>query len=69
MMTPHSFAVKNIDASYIDLYNNLKKITEWAFQWKINFNRDPAEQAQEPIYLINHSLIIVNENIIWQTFL
>ena len=35
----------------------------------MNFNRDPAEQAQELIYLINHSLIIVNENIIWQTFL
>lgn len=34
MMTPHSFAAKNIDASYIDLYNNLKKITEWASNGK-----------------------------------
>lgn len=61
--------VEKMTKSAKDLNNYLAKISTWAFQWKINFNRDPAEQAQEPIYLINHSLIIVNENIIWQTFL
>ena len=41
--------VKNVDASNIDLNNGLKKIGEWAFQWKISLNRDPTKQAQELI--------------------
>ena len=41
--------VKNIDASNIDLNNDLKKIGEWAFQWKMSFNLDPIKQAQELI--------------------
>ena len=43
------FSVKNVDASNIDLNNGLKKIGEWAFQWKISLNRDPTKQAQELI--------------------
>ena len=42
--------VKNVDASNIDLNNDLKKIGEWAFQWKMSFNLDPTKQAQELIY-------------------
>ena len=42
--------VKNVDASNIDLNNNLKKIGEWAFQWKMSFNLDPTKQAQELIF-------------------
>ena len=41
--------VKNIDVSNIDLNNDLKKIGEWAFQWKMSFNLDPIKQAQELI--------------------
>ena len=37
--------VKNIDASNIDLNSDLKKMGEWAFQWKMNFNPDPTKQA------------------------
>ena len=37
--------VKNIDASNIDLSNDLKKIGEWAFQRKMSFNPDPTKQA------------------------
>ena len=40
-------AVKNVDTSNIDLNNDLKKIGEWAFQLKMNFNLDPTKQAQE----------------------
>ena len=42
--------VKNVDASNIDLNNDLKKISKWAFQWKMNFNPDPTKQAQELIF-------------------
>ena len=37
--------VKNVDASNIDLNNNLKKIGEWALQWKMNFNPDSTKKA------------------------
>ena len=42
--------VKIVDASNIDLDNDLKKIRKWAFQWKMNFNTDPTKQAQELIF-------------------
>ena len=43
--------VKNVDSSNIDLNNDLKKISEWAFQWKMNLNPDPTKQPQELIFL------------------
>ena len=30
--------------------NDLKKISDWAFQWKMSFNPDPCKQAQEVIF-------------------
>ena len=42
--------VKNVDASNIDLNNDLKKIGECAFQWKMSFNPDPTRQAKELIF-------------------
>ena len=30
-----------------DLNNNLSIISEWAFQWKMQFNPDPNKQANE----------------------
>ena len=50
--------VKNADISNIDLNNNLKKIGEWAFLWKINFNPDPTEQAQKLIFFRKVKLLI-----------
>ena len=66
--------VKNADISNIDLSNNLKKIGEWAFLWKINFNPDPTEQAQKLIFfrkvkVINHPSLFFNQNIAPQTVL
>ena len=66
--------VKNVDASNIDLNNGLKKIGEWAFQWKMNFNPDPTKQAQELIFsrkvqTTNHPPIFFNENVVRQTSL
>ena len=32
------------------LNNDLEKIQQWAFQWKMSFNPDPSKQAQEIIF-------------------
>ena len=66
--------VKNVDVSNIDLNNDLKKIGEWAFQWKMNFNPDPTKQAQELIFsrkvqMTNHPPLFFNENVVPQTSL
>ena len=70
--TPLFSVVKNVDASNIDLNNDLKKISKWAFQWKMNFNPDPTKQAQELIFsrkvqMINHPPLFINQNVIPQT--
>ena len=66
--------VKNVDASNINLNNDLKKISKWAFQWKMNFNPDPTKQAQELIFsrkvqATNHPPLFFNENVVPQTTL
>ena len=42
--------VHDINTSTIELNSNLKKINDWAFQWKITFNLDRSKQAQEVIF-------------------
>ena len=66
--------VKNVNASNIDLNNNLKKIGEWAFQWKMSFNPDPTKQAQELLFShivqkTKHPSLFFNENVFSQTTL
>ena len=66
--------VKNIDASNIDLNNDLKRIGEWEFQWKMNFYPDPTKQAQElffsrKVQTTNYPPLIFNQNVIPQTTL
>ena len=66
--------VKNVDASNIDLNNDIKKIGEWVFQWKMNFNPDRTKQAQELIFsckvqTTNLPPLFFNENVILQTTL
>ena len=39
--------VQDITTSIVSLNNDLTKISEWAVQWKMNFNPDPSKQAQE----------------------
>ena len=48
--TSLSSTVKDITTSTISLKNNLTKISEWAVQWKMNFNPDPSKQAQELLF-------------------
>ena len=40
----------DITTSANELNNNLKKISDWVFQWKMSFNLDLSKQAQEVIF-------------------
>ena len=40
----------DINISANELNNDLKKVSNWAFQWKMSFNPDPSKQAQEVIF-------------------
>ena len=53
----------NLTACQLD--NDLKKISEWAYKWKMIFNPDISKQAQEVIFSrknveINHKHISFN---------
>ena len=66
--------VKNVDPLNIDLNNDLKKIGEWASQWKMNFNPDTNKQAEELFFsrkmqVINHPPLFFNQNFVPQTSL
>ena len=41
--------VKTPEKTANNLINDLQKINKCAFQWKMNFNSEPAKQAQEVI--------------------
>ena len=40
----------DINTSATELNKDLKKINDWAFQWKMTFNPDRSKQAQEIIF-------------------
>ena len=40
----------DINTSANELNNDLKKVSNWAFQWKMSFSPDPSKQAQEVIF-------------------
>ena len=42
--------VFNKDTSQDELNNDLQKVSDWAFQWKMQFNPDSNKQAQEVIF-------------------
>ena len=42
--------VHNINTTPSDLNEDLEKIYNWAFKWKMNFNPEPNKQAQEIIF-------------------
>lgn len=49
-MFPVFSIAQNINSTTTNLNSNLNKINDWAFQWKMNFDRDPDKQAQEEIF-------------------
>ena len=42
--------VHNVNTTVKELNNDLLKIRNWAYQWKMTFNPDPTKQAQEVIF-------------------
>ena len=40
----------DISTSANEVNNDLAKINNWAFQWKMNLNQDSSKQAQEVIF-------------------
>ena len=40
----------DITTSANEINNDLKKISDWAFQWKMSFKPDPSKQAQEVVF-------------------
>ena len=42
--------VNDIHVSEHELNSDLRKISMWAYQWKMSFNPDVSEQAQEVIF-------------------
>ena len=42
--------VHDKSSSAIEPNNDLPKISNWAYQWKMSFNPDPLKQAQEVIF-------------------
>ena len=44
------FAIINPNVIAKQLFADLDKIKEWAFQWKISFNTEVSEQAQGVIF-------------------
>ena len=61
--------VQNINSTANHLNNDLMKISDWAFQWKMRFNPDPKKQAQEVIYSrkinkIDYPPLYFNQNLV-----
>ena len=57
-----------------ELNNDLRKISNWAYQWKMNSNPDPLKQAQVAIFSrkitkTNHPILILNDNPVHQAAL
>ena len=42
--------VQNKNNSASQFNNDLDKISDWAYTWKMSFNPDPSKQAQEVIF-------------------
>ena len=61
----------DVNVSATELNDHLKKISSWAFQWKMSFNPDVNKQAQEVIFNRKiksniHPRLVFNNNIVPQ---
>ena len=68
LMFPVFSIVQNINSTTTNLNSNLNKISDWDFQWKMNFDPDPNKQAQEEIFSrkiskINHPPLLYKQNL------
>ena len=65
--------VHDVNTSAKKSNNDLKKVNDWAFQWKMSFNPDPNKQAQEVIFSCKskrstHSPLVFSNNNVSQTY-
>ena len=42
--------VKDSNTSALELNHDLDLISQWAYQWKMNFNPDPSKQAVQVVF-------------------
>ena len=62
--------VQDVNASAIELNDEMKKINKWDFYWKMSFKPDPIKLAQEVIFsrkikiLPHPSLVFDNDNVL-----
>ena len=42
--------IHDVNSLQIDLNEDLDKVNNWAYQWKMSFNPDPSKKAQEVIF-------------------
>ena len=68
--TPLFSVVKNASISASRLNNDLVKMQDWAFSWKMSFNPDATKQAREVIFSKNilgtHPSLFSNNSLIEQ---
>ena len=62
----------NVSVSTRELNDDLRKISNWAFQWKMGFNPDVNKQAQEVIFSRKiksniHPSFVLDNDIVSQT--
>ena len=65
--------VHDVNTSAKGLNDDLKKVKDLAFQWKMSFNPDPSKQAQEVIFSrkskrSTYPPLVFNTNNVSQTF-
>ena len=65
--------VHDVNTSAKELNDDLKKVNDWAFQWKMSFNPDPSKQAQEVIFSHKSKRLalpplVFNNNYVSQTY-
>ena len=65
--------VHDVNTSAKELNDDLKKVNDWAFQWKVSFNPDRSKQAEEVIFSwiskrSTHPPLVFNNNNVSQTY-
>ena len=73
LMIHHYFQLFTTNTFAKGLNDELKKVHEWAFQWKMSFNPDSSKQAQEVIFSSKskrqtHPPLVFNNNNVSQSF-
>ena len=61
--------VQNKNNSASQLNNDLDKVSDWEYTWKMSFNPDPSKQAQEVIFQgnVQKSIILTYISMIYQS--